>query len=174
MATVTTIDKTYDIPESILSQYEVKPVPVIDRMQCLRGEYDIELHPIGKGYYWVDGTTIHENMKSKGSVHTDNPYFPNKELAEEYLLIAEGKWLPKKNDEYCACDSIDCTHGWTDKLALHISSETYTEKYRVNNSYFPSFKQMESYIAKNKPVRPLVGKEVKLTVDGTEYKATLQ
>lgn len=165
----------YNIDSATLEKCKVIPAPLYSRMEVLRGEWVppislrcFHISPINGmvseyGNSLYDLTLEHHEQGRK--------FFPTRELAEEYLLIGEGKWLPKVGDELfelnCCVKPPVLYGGQTLNHAL--MSAKYPNRY-----FFPSAKQRDEYIAKNKPVRPLVGKEVKLTVDGTEYKATLQ
>lgn len=179
MATITFQNNEYDIPDNILSQY-LK----YDRMQVLRGEW---IPPVGISFYTIRphhiGNIGYNNLKD-GTTWVENSYycladahargirfFPTRELAEEYLLIAEGKWLPKKGDTYCAINRKRA-----DDLCDNCVSRGHDVSALEHYIYFPSEAQRDEYIAKHKkPERPLVGSVIDLTApDGTVYKATLQ
>lgn len=118
-------------------------VPCRDRQQILCGEYrPYHREPI----YPVNlmrtipcvGDEVEARAFSRDAekfiAKKEYAFFPTLELAEEFLLIAKGEWLPKKGD-FC--------------VGLRSTIESWSDlgNYRTNREpVFPSVKQRDTFI----------------------------
>lgn len=162
--------KQYDVPKVTLDMYQVLSY---DRMQCLRGEWNPKEEPTYTQYCYIrsDGTIsgLYQKMIGPQGPY-DGIYFPTLEIAEEYLLIAKGEWIPKLGDSFCGCNKTDLSHGWIEGDVLVTQGQLI---FSAESSFcFPSLKQMQSFIAKRK--NTLHGKKGTLTIEGETYTVTFQ
>lgn len=191
----------YKIDSATLEKCKVKPEPTWNRQEVLRGEW---IPPMGSAYYRTntftdkphplhynpergDGDCVAVGFFAREGKFTFNEahargirFFPNEQLAEEFLTIAEGKWLPDKdlffhiypnlmpygNSGLTNCGARDkWSFGTTNGDAMATCAEAQANGFK----FFPSLKQRDEYISKHKKQeRPLVGKEA--IIDGVTYK----
>jgi hypothetical protein len=168
MATINYNGNTYEIPDNILSQYKK---PTWDRMTVLRGEWKPRL---GEVYHYIPSDMSEISDKCTNNARCPDwaegfIFTPTRELAEEYLLIAKGEWIPvQDSDTWCACSRGTLSHSWHEGIALNRKTDIALMGDFFH--YFPSVKQLEEYISKQKPKAPTA--TIKMP-DGTTYTGTL-
>lgn len=95
---------------------------------------------ITKHPYLVTSELYKESFIISGHV-----FAPTEELALEIRAVREGKWLPEKGDKFVRA----WKNGWTN--SDDINTAGYSFGSNNSESYFPSLKQRDTFIAKNKP-----------------------
>lgn len=135
----------------------VREEPKYDRQLCLQGKYD---PPVGTRYFVVLGAEItgpflcHVNIDFEVGRKRGYAYFPTLALAEEYILIAKGEWLPKKGDMIWDLDKktlfafnrpyeIEVDEILTDHL-LFFPSESQRSTYIASQRRLPTAPELES------------------------------
>lgn len=163
-------------------------VATIDRQQVLRGEWkDVATHArfftVKDGlveefrkYSVLDGWAKVNRIMGKGAegcydsralrMHTALcVFFPTRELAEEYLLIAKGEWLPKTGD---------VVYGWfrdSNTEDIFYSGRVAGMDYCGSlTSYFPSRKQMDAYAKRDAKVKEMSEQAARICAIGKECK----
>ncbi len=147
--------QTLELPESEVTALQEKyGKPKYDRMQVLRGEWRPGAN---EKYYTVpndDGAwywCAKPDITNKDHLAKGYKFFPTRELAEEYLLIEKGEWLPKKGD-------ITYSIMPDGQLAEPFNGEYFAKHWK----HFPSAQQRQAYIDKQKkPQLPTVSELLK-------------
>lgn len=131
-----------------------KTVDVADysRQEVLQEEWEPNR---GDTYYTVDDKNNINSLDMPNSFafakKNGYAFAPNEDLAQEIAAARESKWLPKKGDHFYTCGRVDCVISKNPLAAegFALSDYDFNPLY-YDRIFFPSVKQREAFIAKNK------------------------